>query len=56
MKKLVLILLFSVLGSTGCSSTCKYNGCGSEVYKDGYCKTHFYIMEAGSIIEDWWGE
>jgi len=56
MKKMVLVLVLCFVGLTGCSNTCKYDGCNSEVYKEGYCKTHFYIMEAGSAVQDILGD
>lgn len=59
MKKRILTLLIVTalagLSMTACSleKTCKEPGCDeTELYKDGYCKYHYYINTGEDIIKD----
>lgn len=59
MKKRILTLLIVTvlagLSMTACSfeKTCKESGCDeTELYKDGYCKYHYYINAGEDIIKD----
>lgn len=49
-RKAALILATTVLLLTGCSNTCKINGCESEVYKDGLCQVHYLANEGISAL------
>jgi len=54
-KKFLLLLLTVILALTACGSppTCKYDNCEeTELYKDGYCKYHYYISAGESIVKD----
>ena len=56
MKKRALSLfvaLIVVLQLTACNSdTCKESGCDDEIYKDGYCKYHYYLKAGSDILKD----
>lgn len=52
---LVLVGTMAVCSLTACSfeKTCKADGCTeTELYKDGYCKYHYYVCNGESIIKD----
>ena len=57
-KKLLTVLLVSALvciSMTACSfeRTCKESGCDeTELYKDDYCKYHYYINAGEDAIKD----
>lgn len=46
---IVLILIFAVFKS--CGNGCKEKGCHDEVYKDGYCRTHFALHKADEYLD-----
>lgn len=56
MKKRALSLFvafIAVLQLTACSSdTCKESGCDDEIYKDGYCKYHYYLNAGSDVLKD----
>ena len=57
-KKILTILLIgltAINGLTACSlqKTCKEDGCEeTEIYKDGYCKFHYFTNTGENIIKD----
>lgn len=58
MKKRLLVvgcmlLLSQSIGCTLFQTTCKESGCDeTDIYKDGYCKYHYYINEGEDIIKE----
>lgn len=56
-RKLTILLLISIMAisMTACSfdMTCKASSCSeTELYKDGFCKYHYYINAGEGIIKD----
>lgn len=56
MKRIIMLGLLVATLLTACSNTCKIDGCGKDVYKDGLCKSHYYAAEGANIINDLIGE
>ena len=55
MKKIGILLaaLVMAVSLTACgSSTCQVEGCGNEVYEDGYCEYHYALNVAGEMVSD----
>lgn len=52
MKKIVLLICIICLATlmTGCTKTCKIEGCKNEVYKEGLCQTHYYVNQGADAI------
>lgn len=53
----VLALILSLSQLTGCEQLfkkhCKEPGCKeTEIYKDGYCKYHYYLNAGEEVIKD----
>ena len=48
----VLLVLVMAMQLAACGSTCKANGCNEEIYKDGYCTTHYYLNAGGNILNE----
>lgn len=56
-KKFITVLIMAVMACqlAACSfePTCKVSGCGeAEIYKEGYCKYHYYQNVGEGIIKD----
>jgi hypothetical protein len=50
---IVLILIFAVFKSCGNGNTCKEKGCHDELYKDGYCRTHYMLHITDEYLDDY---
>ena len=53
----ILVLMLTISLLTGCEDifkkTCKEPECEeTEIYKDGYCKYHYYLNEGENILKD----
>lgn len=55
-RKIVALLLVAVCMLSGCDMfepTCKAEGCEeTNIYEDGYCKTHYYINVGDTLLKD----
>lgn len=53
-KKLVAvaILLSAMLSACSFTSNCKYSDCDEEVYRDGYCRYHYYLKNGEDTLKD----
>lgn len=50
---IVLILIFVVFKSCGNGNTCREKGCHEELYKDGYCRTHYMLHITDAYLDDY---
>ena len=52
MKKSKMLMAVCMIATlmTGCSRTCKIEGCKKEVYKEGLCQTHYYVNQGADAI------
>lgn len=53
MKKLqiTVLLICAMMYITGCTKTCKIEGCKNEIYKEGLCQKHYYINQGADAVE-----
>lgn len=51
-SRIVIILTTAMILLTGCSTTCKINGCDNEVYKEGLCRTHYLASEGANLFNE----
>ncbi|MCI8512285.1 MAG: hypothetical protein HFE83_09885 [Lachnospiraceae bacterium] len=52
MKVKLLFLVIATIGClSGCSKTCKIEGCKDETYKEGLCQKHYYINQGADAVE-----
>lgn len=56
-KKVVTVLaitVFVLMTLIGCGTpTCRYKDCEeTEIYEDGYCKYHYYIVSGDEMLKD----
>lgn len=54
MKKVTMFIciICLVMLATGCTKTCKIEGCKEEVYKEGLCSKHYYVNQGADMVGD----
>lgn len=48
----VVLLLSAMLSACSFTPNCKANDCDEEVYRDGYCKYHYYLKNGEETLKD----
>lgn len=51
MKKIAMLVMVSMMLVTGCTKTCKIEGCKNEIYKEGLCEKHYLINQGADAVE-----
>lgn len=55
--KLIAVTLLLAVMLSACSfpqllQTCKASGCDEEIYRDGYCRYHYYLKNGEDTLKD----